>query len=313
MNRVTLFAVCLCTLLTAFAAADPVVIAHRGASGYLPEHTLESYAFAYAAGADYIEQDLALTKDGRLVCMHDICLELTTDVEEQYPDRKREDGRWYVIDFTLDEIKGLHVHERLPRRFPVKKSDFEVPTFEEAIELVQGLNASTHRNVGIYPEMKEPGWHTKEGQPIEEPCAAVLRAYGYTDQNARVFVQCFEEGPLRKMRTEIGLDVPQIYLFGNDKSQDHLATPEGLAKIKEFAEGIGPDKARIEADPELVERAHAAGLLVHPYTLRADMRPRKYPTPEDEARQFFFTYKVDGMFTDFADIAVAVIRAGQPK
>ena len=308
MHHVTLSLILSLTAPLAFAAGDKIVIAHRGASGYLPEHTLESYSYAHASGADYIEQDVVMTKDGELICLHDIHLEKTTDVEERFPDRKRDDGQWYAADFTLDEIRQLSAHERLPRRFPVGKARFQVPTFREAIELIQGLNRTTGREAGIYPELKEPAWHAAQGLAIEAPFVAILREYGYTSRESKVFVQCFETAPLKKIRTELGLNVPQIFLFGGDKSQDRFTTDEGLAEIAQFAEGIGPEKRRIELDPTLVPRAHAHHLLVHPYTMRSDLLPRAYATPEAELRTFYFEYGVDGLFTDFADLAVAVIR-----
>lgn len=299
-----------CSVFAALSALaqEKAVISHRGACGYLPEHTLESYAFAYAAGADYIEQDVALTKDREFICLHDIHLEKTTDVEVKFPDRKRDDGKWYAADFTLDEIRQLRAHERLPKRFPADKSRFEVPTFREAIELIQGLNRTTGRNVGIYPELKNPSWHTKHGLPMEEAFVAILAEYGYTSRDSNIFVQCFEPGTLKKLRLELKLESPQVFLMGDDKSQDALVTDEGLAEIATFAEGIGPDKNRIETDPDLVARAHAHGLVVHPYTMRSDLRPRAYATPEDELKKFLFDHGVDGLFTDFPDTAAEVIR-----
>ncbi|MBP8129466.1 MAG: glycerophosphodiester phosphodiesterase [Candidatus Hydrogenedentes bacterium] len=303
------FAVLGCALLLAAApfAQEKTVIAHRGASGYLPEHTLEAYVYAHAAGADYIEQDVVMTKDGELVCLHDVTLEKTTDVEDKFPDRKRDDGHWYAADFTLAEIKQLQAQERLPRRFPFAKSDFEVPAFREAIELIQGLNKSTGRNAGIYPELKQPSWHAAQGLPIEAPFVAIVREYGYDDPQARIFVQCFEAGTLQELRNEMGLRAPQVFLMGDDEGSRWL-TAEGLAEIAGFANGIGPDKQCIEKDPGLVERAHAHGLVVHPYTIRADAVPRAYANVEAELRRFYFDYGVDSLFTDFPDKAVAVLR-----
>lgn len=299
----------ICLLAAGAASAGPIVIAHRGASGYLPEHTLEAYAYAHALGADYIEPDLVRTKDGAFIALHDIHLEATTDVEEVFPDRKREDGRWYAADFTLAEIRRLRVHERLPRRFPQGRSDFRIPTFEEVIELVQGLNASTGRETGIYPELKDPGFHAKAGLAMEEDFLRILAEYGYTGPNAKVFVQCFEPGPLKKMRGELGSTLPQIQLISD--AQGGLLGEEGLARIAEYANGIGPDKGLIEKDPAIVQRAHAKGLLVHPYTIRRDMKPQKYEDTTAELRQFYFVYGVDGLFTDFSDDAVQVLRAGK--
>jgi glycerophosphoryl diester phosphodiesterase len=296
-------------MATGAASAAPIVIAHRGASGYLPEHTLEAYAYAHALGADYIEPDLVRTKDGAFIALHDIHLEATTNVEEAFPDRKRDDGRWYAADFTLTEIRQLRAHERLPRRFPQDKSDFRIPTFQEVIELVQGLNASTGREAGIYPELKDPAFHAKAGLPMEEAFLAILAAYGYQGPQAKVYVQCFEPGPLKKMRKELASTLPQIQLIAD--AQSELLSEEGLARIAEYAEGIGPDKSLIEKDPDIVKRAHAKGLLVHPYTIRRDMKPPKYADTFAELRQFYFVYGVDGLFTDFPDDAARVIRTGE--
>jgi Glycerophosphoryl diester phosphodiesterase len=199
---------------------DKIVIAHRGASGYLPEHTLEAYAMAYALGANYIEPDLVLTHESKFICLHDIHLERTTNVEEVFPDRHREDGRWYAADFTLEEIRQLNVHERcnedgtpvFPGRFPMGDSQFEVPTFTEMIELIQGLNKAMGRDVGIYPEIKEPSWHEIEGLPMEEALLNVLNQYGYEGQDAKVYVQCFEPEPLKKMRFNLTTDLPLVQL-----------------------------------------------------------------------------------------------------
>ncbi|MBN2310710.1 MAG: glycerophosphodiester phosphodiesterase [Candidatus Hydrogenedentes bacterium] len=290
----------------AAASAGKIVIAHRGASGYLPEHTLEAYTMAHTQGADYVEPDLVLTKDGRFICLHDIHLEKTTDVEAVFPERGREDGRWYAADFTLAEIKTLRVHSRVRSRFPVGTSEFRVPTFEEMIELVQGLNGTTGRTVGIYPELKAPSWHRKQGLPMEEAFLAVLDRYGYRGPDAAVFVQCFEAEPLRRMRNELGSNVPQILLLGGDP-EIRLLEPAGLKEVASYANGIGPDKILIEKKPEVVEAAHKAGLLVHPYTFVAEFVPPQYAGFEQELAGFYFEYGVDGLFTDFPDRAVQVL------
>lgn len=285
------------------AFADPIVIAHRGASGYLPEHTLEAYAMAYGMGADYIEPDLVLTKDNVFICLHDIHLEGTTTVEQVFPARHREDGRWYAADFTLAEIKSLQAHERMHGRFPVSASDFEVPTFREMIELVQGLNESTGRSVGIYPELKGPSFHRDEGLPMEAPFLALLKEYGYQGPDALVYVQCFEDAPLRRMRNELGSRLPQVMLVGREEEAERFLTQEGLQDVATFADGIGPNKDLIRANPAIVEWAHALGLKVHPYTLRADDLPEGMASHEQEIALYFRELDVDGMFTDFPDRA----------
>lgn len=304
IKHLTIRALIACAaLMSTFAAhADgPIVIAHRGASGYLPEHTLEAYTAAHVMGADYIEPDLVLTKDNVFICLHDIHLEGTTNVEEVFPDRHREDGSWYPIDFTLAEIKTLRNHERLDNRFPLGQSKFEVPTFREMIELVQGLNKTTGREAGIYPEIKGPAFHAREGQPVEAALLAILAEYGYTGPDAKVFVQSFEMEPLRKIRNELKSKLPLIALMGDAS----LLDKKGLDDLATFVNGIGPSKSLIERDPNIVKEAHARGLKVHPYTFRADaFSKRKYESFEKELDTFYNTYEVDGVFTDFTDQVV---------
>src|SRR5690606_21781422 len=172
-------------------SGDRIVVAHRGASGYLPEHPLPAKAMAYAMGADYIEQDVVMTRDDQLIVIHDITLDRTTNVAERFPGRAREDGHYYAVDFTLEEIRSLQLSEGFvvedgqkwqiyPQRFPMGTSDFRVHTLVQEIELVQGLNRSTGRTVGIYPEIKSPAFHLAEGKDLGRAVIAVLKQYGYT-------------------------------------------------------------------------------------------------------------------------------------
>jgi glycerophosphoryl diester phosphodiesterase len=306
-------------------AEEKLVIAHRGASGYLPEHTLEAYAMAYGMGADYVEPDLVLTKDGVFICLHDIHLERTTNVEEVFPDRAREDGRWYAADFNLSEIKRLQVYERanadgtpvFAGRFPQNKSDFEIPTFAEMIELIHGLNRASGRNVGIYPEIKSPTWHAAEGLPMEEKLLDILAQYGYEGPDACVYVQCFENHSLKMMRTDLGTELPLVQLADTGNNSDtgenysSMVTQEGLKEIATYADGVGPYKMYIEANPELVQWAHDDGLQVHTWTMRVDSLPEKYSNFTDELNQFYFVYGVDGLFTDFTDKAVAFLQSAK--
>jgi glycerophosphoryl diester phosphodiesterase len=286
---------------TRASAASPIVIGHRGASGYLPEHTLPAYALAHGQGADFIEPDLVLTRDGVFICLHDVHLDATTDVAAVFPDRARADGRWYAADFTLEEVRRLRVHERLDRRFPRGASSFTVPTFEEMIELVAGLNRTTGRRAGIYPELKAPAWHRAQGLAMEEPFLALLRRHGIGGDGAPpIFVQCFEEEPLRELR-RLGSTLPQVFLLGDSDAEPARVDDAVLDRIATFASGIGPAKAMIERDPTLVERAHRRRLVVHPYTFRADDVPARYATFEDELAAFYGGFGVDGVFTDFPD------------
>ncbi len=301
------------------AAGEKIVIGHRGAAGYLPEHTLAGYAFGYALGADYIEPDLVMTKDGVLICLHDIYLESTTDVEQVFPDRHRADGHFYAIDFTLAEIKELSVHERcrrdgrpyFPGRFPVGKSHFQVPTFAEMVELIQGLNRSTGRNVGIYPELKRPSWHRDQGYDIAAVLMEALDRYGYRGRDAKIFVQCFEPDTLKRLREEFHTQLPLIQLVSASPAYWRMQRREGLAEIARYADGIGPNKSIIERNPAYVAWAHELGLVVHPYTFRADSLPAGYRSLTEELEKFLFTYGVDGVFTDFPDIAREVIKTSK--
>ena len=165
------------------------IVAHRGASGYLPEHTLASKAMAHAMNADYIEQDLVLSKDDIPIVIHDILLDDVTNVSEKYPNRKRKDGKYYVIDFTFEELKTLEITERFdsetglqiyPSRFPKGASSFRLHSLQDEIELIQGLNKSTDKNIGIYPEIKNPKFHHENGKDFSKIVLEILTRYGYS-------------------------------------------------------------------------------------------------------------------------------------
>lgn len=289
---------------------------------------------AYAMGADYIEQDVVMTRDGALIVLHDITLDRTTDVAERFPDRARADGRYYAIDFSLAEIRQLRASEgfRLEggqkvqgfsNRFPLGASSFRIPTLREEIELIQGLNQSTGREVGIYPEIKGPEFHRAEGRDISTAVVAVLKEYGYTDKSSPVFLQTFSFEELRLIKQEIlpaaGIDLNLVQLLGDPEAYPWMFEEDGMQALSAYADGIGPSynlvvapdsrAGAIEITP-LVERAHAAGLQVHPYTFRSD--PGQLP---DYARDFealleihYFQAGVDGVFTDFPDKAAAFLQ-----
>lgn len=304
--------------------AKPMIIAHRGASGYLPEHTLEAKAMAYAMGADYLEQDVVLTQDGVPIVVHDIILDAVTNVAEVFPGRARADGHFYALDFTLAEIKRLKVHERVdpqsgqpafPGRFPLEAVvGFQIPTLEEEIVMVQGLNRSTGRNVGIYLELKEPAFHQREGKDIGPVVLELLSRYGYTRRADKVFVQCFDPVYLRYLRQTLGTDLRLIQLLSS--SQAALVTPEALDTIARYADGIGPSLSLVmsfdaQGRPrytDLVEQAHARGLAVHAYTGRADALPPGVPSFEHLLEAAFVGAGLDAIFTDHPDRAVAFLR-----
>ena len=300
------------------------IIAHRGASGYLPEHTLPAKALAYAMGADFLEQDVVATRDDRLVVLHDIHLDRVTDVATRFPGRERADGRFYVRDFDLAEIRTLRVTERLddagdavyPGRFPPGSGYFSVNTLAEELEFVQGLIGSAGRSVGVYPEIKRPAWHREEGIDLGAAMLDVLAAHGYEGPDDPVFVQCFDAAELRRLREELGCRMRLVQLIGENSwdeaatDYDALRTESGLAEVARTADAIGPWACQLYspgadgAPPRstgLVERAHRAGLLVHPYTFRADDLAPGFDSFTAMVRYFCVDLEVDGLFTDFPD------------
>jgi glycerophosphoryl diester phosphodiesterase len=279
----------------------PIVIAHRGASGYRPEHTLESYRLAIEMGADFIEPDLVSTKDGVLVARHENEIGWTTDVSDrpEFADRRTVKAvrgvdveGWYTEDFTLAELRTLRARERLPQLRPANMAydgRLQVPTLDEIIQLAQTESAARGRVIGIYPETKHPGWFQSIGLGLEEPLLAALQRAGWTDRDAPVFIQSFETENLRMLRERTGVRLVQLLessggprdlaLRGDARSYADLATPAGLAEIATWADAIGPHKdlviprgedGRLLAPSPLVADAHAAGLAVHPWTFRSE-------------------------------------------
>jgi glycerophosphoryl diester phosphodiesterase len=314
------------------ADKNVLVIAHRGACGYLPEHTLEAKALAYGMGADYLEQDVVATRDNELVVIHDIHLDRVTNVAEKFPDRKRDDGRLYVRDFDLAEIRTLRAWERrdddgispvFPHRFPSGQGAFRVPTLREEIKLIQGLNRSTGRSVGIYVEIKKPAWHRMEGVDVSPILLQLLDDVGYRTRNDNAYIQCFDPDEVRRLRHELGCELKLAQLLDSPGSGDYfpehdfLLTPDGLEQVADTADGIGPwlgyvmRIAEVDGRPvstALVSRAHAAGLQVHPWTFRADQLAPGFDSLEEMIHWFVDELSIDGVFTDFPDVAVRTLR-----
>lgn len=329
---------------------DKVVVAHRGASGYLPEHTLAAKAMAYAQGADFLEQDVVMSKDDQLVVLHDRFLDRVTNVAEVFPERARDDGRYYAIDFTLDELRLLSFSEGFtvkdgeqvadyPERFPLGKSHFGLHTLSEEIEMIQGLNHSTGRDVGLYVEIKAPWFHQSEGKQVSRAVLETLKHYGYVAQDDNAVVQVFDPNGLKRihdtLQPELEMNLRLVQLMGETRwdmtfqpdaegklepyDYDWMYQEGGMQRIATYADGIGPWKPMVIEDSStrddikvtpMVEEAHAQGLIVMPYTFRLDEGriPDWASDYDDMLRAFFVDARVDGVFTDYPDRAVQWLK-----
>ena len=298
-------------------------IAHRGASAYAPEHTMAAYRLALEQGADYVEQDLDITKDGVLVCSHDPSLERTTNVEEVFPDRFTEEKtgdrtvkHWYIEDFTLAEIKQLDAGSWFDPKFAGQK----VMTFQESIDLIKG-------KAGFFPELKTPARVRAKGFDVEQAVADVLKKNGLIGATVKglpaVHMQVFEEDSLRRL-AKVLPDVPRSFLIGTPEMVAKWLSADGLKEAKTFVTGVAPARQILDRDPAIVTRAHEAGLTVVPYTFQ--LRPKQNPYPDAppemqkmiaaayanlpetpaaltaDMRKFVEVYKVDGLFTDNPDL-----------
>jgi glycerophosphoryl diester phosphodiesterase len=314
----------------------PIVIGHRGASGYVPEHTLLAYFIAIAQGADFVEPDLVMTRDGVLVARHENEIGGTTDVTErpEFAGRrttKTIDGAavtgWFTEDFTLAEIKTLRARERIPQLRPANaRFDrmFEVPTLEEVLDLVK----SQKRPIGVYPETKHPTYFASIGLAMEAPLVRLLHRYGYRGRHAPVFIQSFEVGNLKKLARMTDLSLVQLLSdtgkpWDDPRTYADLAKPAGLAEIARYARGVGVNKnlmiprtplGFLGAPTTLVADAHAKGLVVHGWTFRAEnsFLPKDFQSSTDPAAYGdlaaevtrFLELGMDGFFTDQPDIGV---------
>jgi glycerophosphoryl diester phosphodiesterase len=349
----------------------PLVIGHRGgATGYLPDHTLENYALGIALGADFVEPDLVATKDGHLIARHEPNLIDTTNVKDlpQFANRKRTVkidgadvvGGFFASDFTLAEIKTLRAVQPLSDRDQSFNGKFSIPTLEEIIEFVKRKSREEGRRIGIYPETKHPTYHQSIGLPLEDRLLAVLQRAGWNHRSAPVFIQSFETANLKYLRTKTSVRLIQL-VDANDVNPDgsldftapfdkpydwvvsgraglfkDLLTPQGLAEVKGYADGIGPWKpylipsacqvvkdnacADVNGDGLIDERdrvllkptdvlanAHKLGLLVHPYTFRNEQKRLTGSYGGNPINEYlaFYELGVDGLFSDFADTAFA--------
>jgi len=354
----------------------PLVVGHRGASGYLPEETLEAYQLAIDQGADVIEPDLISSKDGVLFARHDPNLAFSTDVAShpEFASRKRTnwsvDGElqtgWFAHDFTMAEIKTLGALITDAERPQGNNGKFKVVTFQEIIDLAKAQSAKLGRTIAVYPETKNPTYHRDLGLPLEDKLIAMITAAGWNSKTAPIFVQSFEPGSLKEMRAK-GLNTRLVQLIDADdydlkagtltytapydrpydwaKAGDKrlfsaMVTPEGLAEIKTYADGIGPWKpyivpvkgtldaagnmidrngdgkvnyndASTQAPTAVLANAHKAGLFVHLYTFRNEKRRLAYDYNGDPQAEYlqFYRLGIDGLFSDFPDTALAARAA----
>lgn len=294
----------------------PIVIAHRGASGYLPEHTQESTVLAHAMGADYLEQDVVLTRDGVAIVLHDLILDDVTDVAARFPGRARADGRHYAIDFTWAEIQQLTVHERTTetrpwkdknRRFPAATGSFRIASLSQQLALIGGLNQTTGRTVGVYVELKEPQRHREFGHDLTRTVLQILTSAGYDSSDDRIFLQCFDFDEVKRLRTEFQTELPIVQLCAECPNR------EQLGEFSKYADGVGLRIAHIiheiDADgvatiSDVVATAKEHALQVHVGTVRSDALPAGCSDPQILLTWLCREGGVDGVMTDHPDVVI---------
>lgn len=296
----------------------------------MPEHTLSAKTLAFAMGADYLEQDIVASRDDALLVLHDIHLDRISNVATLFPDRARDDGRFYARDFDLDEIRQLTAWERMnadgtaiyPQRFPARTGHSCLHTLHDELELLRSLNSSTGRNVGIYPEIKRPAWHKGEGVDIAPLLLRDLEKFGYRGKQAEAYIQCFDADETERLRHDLGTGLPLIQLIGENDWQESptdfsaLLTADGIDAVSRFADGIGPFFEQLytisngrPVSSGITEMAHNAGLLVHPYTFRSDSLAPGFSSFKEMLGFAVDSLLVDGLFTDFPDVVRRFVDA----
>ena len=279
------------------------VIAHRGASAYVPEHTLEAYTLAHAQGADYIEPDVILSRDNVLVCLHDLVLDTTTDVAERFPERKRPDGHWYTIDFTLAELKQLRVFGRVDDTERETVQGYQIATLDELILLVRRLNKVSLRKTALLIEMKDSEWHAQQGKPLEPVLLQTLARHKLDTQAGGYIIQSFDDAHLRSLRETFQCQLPLMWLTSD------LPSLEEVDVIATWAAGINPHRSAIELDGKpnaaglaVLERMHSRGMKMFVWTFNDE---------PDVFRRFLERYGVDGVITNNPDAGVQAVTAGR--
>ena len=287
-----------------FAPYDKkTLIAHRGASGYAPEHTLEAYRLAIEQGAHYVEQDLQMSKEGVLVCLHDLSLERTTDVQEVFPERYRDvqmggvtERHWFVADFSVEEIKQLDAGSWFGEEGEQSSfSGAQIPTWQEAIQEIRG-------KAGLFPEIKSPEIYREHGFDMEQAVVDELKRNALdwpgADSATPVVIQSFSAESLRRMALELQNRLPRVLLLG--EGDQAWLSPDELRRVEEFA-GIGPDKNLLWANPDLVQWAHRAGLSVTAYTFGSSAVGEGFSDVGEEMTYYLHSLGIDALFTDNPD------------
>ncbi len=311
----------------------PIIIGHRGASGEMPEETLESYKLAIERGADFIEPDLVPTKDGVLIARHENNLTETTNVSVIFPKMKKTktiDGKsvegFFSEDFTFAQIQKLRARERVPQRNQSNNDKFKIIRLEDVLDLAKKESKRLGRPIGVYIETKHPTYFQKIGLPLEDRLLKILKTYGYGKKTDPIFLQSFEIANLKYLRSKTQLRLVQLYdegkespfdtvAAGKSKTYSEMMTNEGLAEVATYADGIGPWKdliipqtasKELTAPTDLIARAHKAGLLVHAYTFRNDkpLLAKNYQDDPIKEFQTFFNLGIDGVFTDYPGTGV---------
>lgn len=296
------------------SGGPPLIIAHRGASGYLPEHTLEAYGLAIALGADVVEPDVVATGDGALICRHEPMLGATTDVADRPEFAARRTTRriddvavtdWFASDFTLGEIKRLRARQPMADRDHSHDGRYAIPTLDEAIDLVQRESRGLGRTVAIYPETKHPAYHRTLGLALEERLLAALARVGWTGRDAPAIVQSFDADSLRAIRARCSLRLARLVGVG--------VSPDAPA-IAAYADGLACWKGDLLPPSETIARAHAAGLFVHAWTFRDERRWLAAEDGGDPLQEYrrYYALGIDGVFSDHPDTAIRARDAARP-
>ena len=324
-------------ILSMAVFSDTVVIAHRGNSGKYPENTLESFDSAKYF-ADYLEQDLQMTKDNKLIVFHDTVLDNVTNVKQVFPkERTRENGKYYVVDFTLDELKTLRVTNRYFILWKFKFEQFKnrdynsddaakIASFEEVLDLVEDYNKKNNGKLGIYPELKDVWFYKSEGKDTTIALFDALKKYNYNDKQDEIFIQSYDSTELQRVKNEMnpeyGVDYKLVQLIPKRKSGDikvfrdgkkekynykYFYTKNGLDEMKKYADAIGPDKSLIYGDKskeDYYRYAKELGFLVHAYTFNTERVGKGFQSYQEEVKYYRDVLKVDGYFTDYPGIEI---------